>query len=162
CVGRAERRFRRRPAVTVAAAKFIPGFSLMVAPLAGILRMPPLQFAVIDGAAAAAWSAAAIMTGVFYRRRGLPHVVQAQPVVGVLVVAAVLGYVMWKVYERRWLVRHYAVARVKPEELRRLLAEAPSQVLVIDLRSEQAYSRSAQRVPGARRISPGEFERHID
>jgi len=162
CVGRAERRFRRRPAVTVAAAKFMPGVSLMVAPLAGILRMAPLQFAAIDGAAAVTWSAAAIMTGVFYGRRVLPHVIQAQRAIGVLVTVALLGYVIWKVYERRWLVRHYAVARVRPEELRRLLAEEPSQVLVIDLRSEHAYSRSAQRVPGAWRIPPGEFERHID
>src|SRR5215831_19254894 len=162
CVGRAERRFRRRPAVTVAVAKFIPGFSLMVAPLAGILRMAPLQFAAIDGAAAATWSAAAIMTGVLYGRRVLPHAMQAQRAIGVLVVAALLGYVMWKVYERRWLVRHYAVARVRPEELRRLLAEEPSHVFVIDLRSEQAYSRSAQRVPGAWRIPPGDFEWHID
>ena len=162
CVGRSERRFRRRPAVTVAAAKFIPGVSLMVAPLAGILRMAPLQFAAIDGAAAATWSAAAIMTGVFYGHRVLPHVIQAQRAIGVLVAAALLGYVMWKVYERRWLVRHYAVARVTPQELRRLLAEEPQQVLVIDLRSEHAYSRSAQRVPGAWRVPPGEFERHID
>ena len=35
-------------------------------------------------------------------------------------------------------------------------------VLVIDLRSEQAFSGSAQMVPGARRIPPGDFERHID
>ena len=76
CVGRAERRFRRRPAMTVAAAKFIPGFSLMVAPLAGILRMPPAQFAAIDGAASMAWSAAAVMSGVVYGRRVLPHVMR--------------------------------------------------------------------------------------
>ena len=28
--------------------------------------------------------------------------------------------------------------------------------------AEQAFSGSAQMVPGARRIPPGEFERHID
>src|SRR5215471_14265284 len=82
CVGRAERRFRRRPAVTVAAAKFIPGVSLMVAPLAGILRMAPLQFAAIDGAAAVTWSAAAILTGVVYGRGVLHHVMQAQRAIG--------------------------------------------------------------------------------
>jgi membrane protein DedA with SNARE-associated domain len=60
CVGRAERRFRRRPAMTVAAAKFIPGLSLMVAPLAGILQMPPLQFAAIDGVASRPFSASTL------------------------------------------------------------------------------------------------------
>jgi membrane protein DedA with SNARE-associated domain len=162
CVGRAERRFRGRPAMTVAAAKFIPGLSLMVAPLAGILRMPPAQFAAIDGAAAMAWSGAAVMSGVVFGRRVLPHVIRTQRAVGMLGGAAVLAFVAWKLYERRWLVRHYSVARVEISELQRLLAAEPVDVLVIDLRSEQGFSRSAQMVPGARRIPPGEFERHIE
>jgi hypothetical protein len=148
--------------MTVAAAKFIPGFSLMAAPLAGILRMPPLQFAAIDGAAAIAWSAAAVMSGVLYGKRVLPHVIRTQRAIGLLGVIAVLIYVAWKLYERRWLVRHYSVARVEIPELQKLLAAEPTDILVIDLRSEQAFSRSAQMVPGARRIPPGEFERHID
>ena len=75
---------------------------------------------------------------------------------------AVLAFVAWKLYERRWLVRHYSVARVEIQELQKLLASEPVDVLVIDLRSEQAFSGSAQMVPGARRIPPGEFERHIE
>ena len=161
CVGRAERRFRRRPAMTVAAAKFVPGFSLMVAPLAGILRMPPVQFAAIDGAAAVAWSAAAVMSGVVFGRQVLPHVIRTQRALEVLGGAAVLAFVAWKVYERRWLVRHYSVARVETAELHRLLTSEPPEILVIDLRSEQAFSGSAQMVPGARRIPPGEFESHL-
>src|SRR5262249_33593951 len=149
-------------AVTVAAAKFIPGLSLMVAPLAGILRMSLPKFAVIDAAAATTWSTVAVMTGVWYGKRVLPHAVKAQRSIAGLVGGAILAFVLWKVSERRWLVRHYAVARVETSELRRLLDSEPSQVLVIDLRSEQAFSRSAQMVPGARRIPPGEFERHID
>src|SRR5436305_1869250 len=121
CVGRAGRRFRRRPAVTVAAAKFIPGFSLLIAPLAGILRMPAGQFAVIDGAASTAWSAAAVMLGVVYGRRVLPHVMRTQRALEMLAGVAVLVFVTWKLYERRWLVRHYAVARVGIAELQHLL-----------------------------------------
>jgi len=162
CVGRAERRFRRRPAMTVAAGKFIPGLSLMVAPLAGILRMPPAQFAAIDGVAALAWSATAVITGVVYGRRVIPHVVRTQRAIGILGSVAVVAFVAWKVYERRWLVRHYSVGRIEISELQRLLAAEPMGILVIDLRSEQAFSGSAQMVPGARRISPGDFETQID
>jgi len=162
CVGRAERRFRRRPATTVAAAKFIPGFSLMVAPLAGILRMPPTLFAAIDGAASLAWATAAVMSGVLFGRRVLPHVIRTQRAIGLLGMAAVIAFLLWKLYERRWLVRHYSVARVHIAELRTMLASETPDVLVIDLRSEQAFSRSARMVPGARRIPPGEFEEHID
>ena len=80
----------------------------------------------------------------------------------ILVISAVLAFVAWKLYERRWLVRHYSVARVEIAELERLLTAEPPEVLVIDLRSEQAFSGSAQMVRGARRIPPGEFERHIN
>lgn len=162
CVGRAERRFRRRPSITVAAAKFIPGFSVMVPPLAGILRMPAVRFLTIDGAASIAWSCAAVMAGVVYGQRVLPHVVRAQRAIGVLGGAAVVGFMAWKLYERRWLVRHYSVARVGVDELQGLLASKTPEVIVIDLRSEQAFSRSALMIVGARRIPPGAFERHID
>ena len=162
CVGRAERRFRRSPAITVAIAKFIPGFSVMVAPLAGILRMPPIRFLTIDAGASTAWSTAAVMAGVVYGRRVLPHVVRAQRGVAVLGGAAIASFIVWKLYERRWLVRHYSVARVEIDELRGLLASKAPEVLVVDLRSEQAFSRSALMIPGARRIPPGAFESHID
>ena len=162
CVGRAERRFRRRPALTVAAGKFVPGLGLMVAPLAGILRMSPFQFALIDAASVAAWSTAAVMAGVLYGKRVLPHVMRAQRAIGLLGAGALIGFVVWKLYERRWLVRHYAVNRVAPEELWRRLDAEPQDVLVIDLRNEDAFSQSAQMVPGAKRIPPGDFERHID
>src|SRR3954471_15344482 len=64
CVGRAERRFRRRPATTLAVAKFVPGLSLMMPPLAGILRMTPWRFLSIDAAASIAWAASGVMAGV--------------------------------------------------------------------------------------------------
>jgi membrane protein DedA with SNARE-associated domain len=161
CVGRAERRFRRRPSVTVAAAKFVPGLSVIVPPLAGILRMPAIRFLAIDAAASIAWAAAAVMAGVVYGRRVLPHVIRAQRAIELLGIVALVAFLAWKVYERRWLVRHYSVARVEIDELRSLL-EAKAPVLVVDLRSEQAFARSARMIPGARRIPPGAFETHLD
>jgi membrane protein DedA with SNARE-associated domain len=160
CVGRAERRFRRRPALTVAVAKFIPGFSLMVAPLAGILRMPPARFLTIDFSASAVWSAGAVMGGALYGRQVLPRVMQAQRALGLLGGAALVAFVGWKLYERRWLVRRYSVKRIEIGELQTLLTSPAPDVLVIDLRSEQAFSQATHMVLGARRIPPGEFERH--
>jgi hypothetical protein len=92
----------------------------------------------------------------------LPHVVRAQRAIGMLGGAALVGFIAWKLYERRWLVRHYSVARVRPDELRDMLTAKSPEVIVIDLRSEQAFSRSAIMIEGARRIPPGAFEGHID
>ena len=162
CVGRAERRFRRGPLLTVAVGKFVPGLGLMVAPLAGILRMSPVQFAVIDAASAAAWSAAAVMAGVLFGKGVLPHVLRVQTAIGLLGAGALVAFIVWKLYERRWLVRHYAVDRVAPQELWRRLDAEPQDLVIIDLRNEDAFSRSTQMVPGARRIPPADFERHIE
>jgi membrane protein DedA with SNARE-associated domain len=162
CVGRAERRFRRRPAVTVTVAKFVPGLSLMVPPLAGILRMNPWRFLGIDAAASVAWGAVGVFAGVVFGQQVLPHVVRAQRALGALVLAIVIAYLLWKVFERWWLVRRYAVERIDPAELQRLLASPTPDIFVVDLRSEQAFSHATHMVAGARRIPPGDFERHID
>jgi membrane protein DedA with SNARE-associated domain len=161
CAGRAERRFRRRPAVSVAVAKFVPGLSLMMPPLAGILRMGPWRFLGIDAAASIAWSAAVVMAGVVFGRRVLPHVIRAQRALGLLALAAVVLFIGWKVFERWWLVRRYAIARIDVDELQRLLASPTPDVFVVDLRSEQAFSQATHMLPGARRIPPGDFDRHI-
>jgi hypothetical protein len=63
-----------------------------------------------------------------FGRRVLPHVTRAQRAVEVLAGAAVLVFVAWKLYERRWLVRHYSVARVEIAELHRLLASERPEV----------------------------------
>jgi membrane protein DedA with SNARE-associated domain len=162
CVGRAERRFRRAPAVTVTVAKFVPGLSLMIPPLAGILRMPPGRFLAIDAVASVAWSTAGVMAGVLYGVRVLPHVVRVQRALTGLVVVAVVAFVAWKVFERWWLVRRYSVARIEAEELQQLLASPSPGVLVVDLRSEQAFSQATHMVAGARRIPPGDFDRYVD
>jgi membrane protein DedA with SNARE-associated domain len=162
CVGRAERRFRRRPGVTLAVAKFVPGLSLMMPPLAGILRMTPWRFLAIDAAASLAWGAAGVMAGVVFGKGVLPHVIRAQRALGVLFVVALAGFVAWKVFERWWLVRRYSVARIDVHELQRLLASPTPDVFVVDLRSEQAFSQATHMVHGARRIPPGDFERHIN
>jgi membrane protein DedA with SNARE-associated domain len=162
CVGRAERRFRRRPAVTVAVAKFVPGLSLMMPPLAGILRMPPWRFLTIDGAASLAWAAIGVALGVEFGQRVIPHVMRAQRALAALAVAALLVYAAWKMFERWWLVHRYSVGRIQVDELQRLLAAPDSDVFVVDLRNEQAFSKAMHMVPGARRIPPGDFERHID
>ena len=100
------------------------------------------------------------MGGVLYGRKVLPHVMQAQRALGVLGGAALAVFVGWKLYERRWLVRRYSVARIDAGELQRLLTSPAPDVLVIDLRSEQAFSQASHMVLGARRIPPGEFESH--
>ena len=162
CVGRAERRFRRRPATTLAVAKFVPGLGLMMPPLAGILRMTPWRFLAIDAAASLAWGASGVMAGVLFGVRVLPHIARAQRALTILAAVAIAGFIAWKVFERWWLVRRYSVERIGVDELQRRLALPDADVFVVDLRSEQAFSQATHMVAGARRIPPGDFERHID
>ena len=161
CVGRAERRFRRRPAVTVAAAKFIPGFSLMVAPLAGILRMSPVN---------SRQSTAPHDRVVGGSRHVRSAVRQTCPSARDAYTAS-----YWNARRRRrlGLCRLEAIreALARAALLRSLASRVRNckdcsplsqwMVLVIEP-GERAFTGSAQMVPGARRIPPGEFEKHID
>jgi rhodanese-related sulfurtransferase len=54
------------------------------------------------------------------------------------------------------------VKRIDAAELQQLLTAPAPDVFVVDLRSEQAFSQATHMVPGAQRIPPGDFERHID
>ncbi len=68
-------------------------------------------------------------------------------------------YVLIKLYQRHYLITHYSVPKVDPAHLyQQILSGEP--VMVVDLRSEDAFMRSDGGIPGARRIPPAEFDHH--
>ena len=76
-----------------------------------------------------------------------------------LLIGILVLYFLIKTYQRYYLIKHYSVPRVDPARLYELIrSDAP--VMVVDLRSEDAFVRSDQGIPGATRIAPAEFDRH--
>ena len=54
-------------------------------------------------------------------------------------------------------MKHYSVPRIDPAELYEMISTG-KEVLVIDLRNENAFLTSPAAVPGSMRIPPAEFE----
>lgn len=63
CVTQTEQRFGRWGAPALVVAKFVPGFSAVAAPVAGLSRMPVARFTIAAAAGAALWAGAGLLAG---------------------------------------------------------------------------------------------------
>jgi membrane protein DedA with SNARE-associated domain len=159
CVGRTERLFRSRTAFTILTSKLIPGLNTLVPPLAGVLEMPVWKYVLLDTASSLLWAGLGVGLGLAFGVGVLAHLESIQRVLLWLMAALVALYAITKILHRRYLVKHYTVPRVDPHELSQLIA-AGNNVVVVDLRNEDAFLRSSVAVPGAMRIPPAEFNHH--
>lgn len=155
CVRRTQNLFMRHGVRTLLVAKFLPGLTTVVPPLAGVFGVSRLQFAVYDVAGSILW--AGFWTGVGYIfsdaiERVLIWVASLGRAAAVLVGAALIGYVLLK-YLRRWLfLRRLRIARISPEDLRRKL-EAGEDIAILDLRTALDVAAVPYAIPGSRWIA---------
>jgi membrane protein DedA with SNARE-associated domain len=155
CVRRTQKLFVRFGARSLLGAKFLPGLTTVLPPMAGAFGVPRLQFALYDMAGSILWSG--FWTGVgFVFSDAIENVINRVSRLGhtaiLLVVAAVVVYIALK-YLRRWLfLRRFRIGRISPEDLRRKL-EAGEDVTIIDLRTELDVSAVPYAIPGSRWIA---------
>ncbi len=160
CVGRTEQMFRSRTALTILTAKLMPGLSTVIPPLAGILRMPLWRYVLIDLGGCALWSAAGLGLGLAFGTGILPRVVSIQRGLLLLFLTLTAAYATWRLFYRRYLISHYSVPRLDSAEVLERISSG-AEVMVVDLRNEEAYHHSDATLPGAVRIPPAEFDRHL-
>jgi membrane protein DedA with SNARE-associated domain len=155
CVRRTENLFMRHGVRTLLVAKFLPGLTTVLPPLAGVLGVPRLQFALYDVAGSVLW--AGFWTGVgFVFSNAIEQVLEMVANLGhtaaLVVAAALIGYIVLK-YLRRWLfLRRLRIARISPEDLRRKL-EAGEDVAILDLRTALDVAAVPYAIPGSRWIA---------
>jgi membrane protein DedA with SNARE-associated domain len=160
CVRRTQNLFIRHGVRTLLVAKFLPGLTTVLPPLAGVFGVPRLQFALFDIAGSVLW--AGFWTGLGYVfSSAIEDVVLRVASLGrgaaLLIGAAVIGYVGLK-YLRRWLfLRRLRIARISAEALR-LKVDAGEDVAIIDLRTTLDVTAVPWAIPGSRWI-PAE---HLD
>jgi membrane protein DedA with SNARE-associated domain len=160
CVRRTENLFIRHGVRTLLVAKFLPGLTTVLPPLAGIFGVSRLKFALYDVAGSVLWATFWMGVGyafsdaieqVLVRVASLGH--NAALVVGGLLV----GYVGLK-YLRRWLfLRRLRIARISPEDLRRKL-EADEDVMILDLRTALDVAAVPHAIPGSRWIAAEQLD----
>lgn len=162
CVRRAENVFARYGVRAMLVAKFVPGLTTVMPPLAGIFAVGRVRFACYEVAGVLLWAGMWVGLGyafsdaisMFAARLG-----RLQRMLGLVVVAAALGYILVK-YVRRWLfLRTLRMARISPEALKRRI-DAGEDVTIIDLRTPLDVMAVPYAIPGSRWMAADAIDEH--
>jgi len=152
CVSKTRDLFAKYGVKSLLVAKFIPGFDTVAPPIAGMLGVRTVSFALWTGAGAGLWLAALGGVGYVFSDR-LAELADAADRLGgalVLVVVALLAiYLAWKYIARRRVLRSIRMARIKPEELYAMILDGrtPS---IIDARNKTERDLEPVAIQGAR------------
>jgi membrane protein DedA with SNARE-associated domain len=165
CVRRTNGLFGRYGAWSLVFAKFVPGFSTVAPPLAGIVGMSLHEFAAFGAVAGLVWAGAFIAPGWVFSAQ-LEPIGAAFEGLGswgfVLVAGAIVAYVTWKYVTRRRFLRKLRIARITPEELKTRL-DGGDDVTVVDVRDRLDFEAEPSIIPGALHLAPEELEaRHVE
>jgi membrane protein DedA with SNARE-associated domain/rhodanese-related sulfurtransferase len=158
CMFRAANYFYDRGARTLLTAKFIPGVSMIAAPVAGSLNLRPMRFLRYDLIGVVAYCGAYFAVGYLFHRFFLiiAHALGTfGRVAGALVVIAILGYIL-AVYITGRRNRFPMVELISPQEVKKHLdTPDPEHITVIaDVRSHGYYETDMQRIRNSIRIEP--------
>jgi rhodanese-related sulfurtransferase len=143
-------------------AKFVPGLSMIAPPLAGIVGLSVPLFLLYNTLGTVIWVGSGIGLGYLFAgqlQQALSLAVRLGPMVALILLGIVIGYVLYKTLHR--LRADRVVARLTVEQLSQKIAtgEAP---LIIDLRPHKARQAAAG-IPGALSLSYEELiARHHD
>lgn len=151
CVRRSESLITRWGGLSLLAAKFVPGVSVVAPPMAGALGMSSWRFLAFETAAAACWAIVFLGLGYVFRdeiQRVLVALADAGTIATVVLVLAVLVMLAVRYDRRRRFKRLTGMPRISVDELQTMLGTA-SPPLVIDVRSDAYQQMDPQRIPGA-------------
>jgi membrane protein DedA with SNARE-associated domain len=163
CVRQTEGHFERWGLPSLLVAKFIPGFSTVAPPLAGAMRSGAAAFLLFDAGGALLWAGSGIAAGMIFHRaidRALEKLTSAGSWALVLLGTALAAFIAIKWWRRRRFFEALRAARISVEELRRLMDEGKSP-LVLDVRSGPALLADPRRVPGAEMFDVSEVDKKV-
>lgn len=160
CVRSSETMIGRWGGLSLVAAKFVPGVSVVAPPMAGALGMSSLRFLAFETAGALMWTAIFLALGWLFRdqiQSVLDTLSEAGGVAVVALVIALVVFVAFRYWRRRVMLRLTGLPRVTVGELLGLLEGEPPPI-VIDVRGEGGVQVDPRRIPGALPISLKEIQ----
>ena len=164
CILRSAESFYKRGRLTLVFAKFIPGVNTMAAPLAGSMKMKPVQFLQLDFAGTCLYVLAYASLGYVFRdfvvkiTQGLQI---ASHAVAEVVLVAVVIFVVYRIVQYRRYKISGVVPRIEVEELAKLLVTAERDVVLVDVRSHGYYDPGAARIAGSIRLEPNQLSEEL-
>ena len=164
CVRQTENRFIQWGRLTLVFAKFVPGLSTVVRPLAGTIHLGWWKFELFNGLGAVLWVSASLIVGMVFHDE-INTVLAWLRDFGALAFGIVLGlaagFIAVKWWQRRRFAKLLRISRVSVDELRQLMAGEPLPVIV-DLRSSITRDQDGRRIPGSRVVRLDEVTKHAD
>jgi membrane protein DedA with SNARE-associated domain/rhodanese-related sulfurtransferase len=156
CVRQSELRFQRWRAPVLLVAKFVPGLATVAPPLVGALGLSSRRFLLFDALGSLLWAGVAVALGYAFAD-GVEHALVAFEQAGTWAVellgALLVGYVLFKWWQRRRLLVALRMARISVEELALALrSEQPP--LVLDARAAGSRELDRRTIPGALAFDP--------
>jgi membrane protein DedA with SNARE-associated domain len=160
CVDRTKDIFVRYGQGALVLAKFIPGLSTLAPPMAGMLRMKPLRFVLLDGAGALSWAAAYCLLGFVFGEE-LERIAALTSNLGssflVVVAFAVFLYLLWRWLQRQGIVGRLGMERISPVELAQRMQDG-EKFSIVDLRHFSDLAVQGVKLPGALHIPPEDLD----
>jgi membrane protein DedA with SNARE-associated domain/rhodanese-related sulfurtransferase len=152
CLRRAKGMFVRHGARGMLVAKFVPGLTTVMPPLAGVFAVGRVRFALYDLAGVLLWAGTWLTLGYVFTDAITLVTARATALgrmLGLVVVAALAAYVLLKYMRRRLFVRTLRMARISPEALK-LRVDAGEDLAIIDLRTSLDVAATPYAIPGSR------------
>jgi membrane protein DedA with SNARE-associated domain len=159
CVRRTESLFVKQGRKALVFAKFLPGFSTVAPPMAGMVGIARAQFIALDIAATILWAGAWMGLGYIFSDALELVAAQASRLgnwIGVVIGSAFASYVVLKFVQRQRFLRSLRIARITPEELKRRLDSGDETFAIVDTRSVLDV---AVAIPGALWIAAEDIDR---
>ena len=132
-------------------AKFVPGLAIIAPPLAGAMRIGWPRFVLMSAMGASLWVGFGLVAGTLFRSQIemlLTRLQDIGSVAGLVVGAALAGYVLYKWWDRLRFYRTLRMARISVADLYELI-RAGSEPSIVDVRSPTARALEPRWIPGA-------------
>ncbi|HTY84869.1 MAG TPA: VTT domain-containing protein [Silvibacterium sp.] len=156
CVRRTENYFTRHGAGALVLAKFIPGLGSVAAPIAAQSGMRYRFFAFFDTAGILLWALTVTLCGRFFGdviKRNSNALAWVEHSALVLFLLLLIGFLIWRIVRREVFLREIRMARLEPDELKKMLDRAQP-VYIVDLRHPLDYLPDPRTLPGAVLLTP--------
>jgi membrane protein DedA with SNARE-associated domain/rhodanese-related sulfurtransferase len=166
CVAKTQGTMSKRGALTLLYAKFVPGVSTLAPPIAGQAGVSYATFVLYDLTGSLLWAGAWLFAGRFLgdlaeKSQAFFGVLEHFAVL--LVLAAVIAVVVYRVVKRRQFRNELTELRLEPTQLWTMIAEAESQGLarpfIVDLRHPLDVLTDPLVIAGALRITPSDLQK---
>ena len=136
CVRSTQNLFYRHGVRALVVPKFIPGFSTVAPPLAGIVGMGAATFLFYDTIGAVVWAGISTGVGAFFSNqleRLARLLTKARGWLLVIIVLGLAGFIGYKFYHRQKFLRDPRMAKISVEELKKR-TDAGDPITVVEIR----------------------------